>query len=152
MSECKLVSLDQFKILAEQTKLYVDGKVDSASVIQSGDTVSKAVLAGRHEGRRPRPGSGRIGFCAGEAFSVRRIAFPHLSAEAELQQIVRVSPEPGAEVAVLIGVAEGPISVEPRIVMTSNSGIQCKIPTRFIKAIRNVYCSGWDGQKRHTGK
>ncbi len=39
MSERKLVSLDQIKTLAEQTKSYIDGKVDSAGVVQSGDTV-----------------------------------------------------------------------------------------------------------------
>lgn len=40
MPDYKLVSLEQMKILAGQTKSYVDGKVGSASDIQSGDTVS----------------------------------------------------------------------------------------------------------------
>lgn len=39
MPDYKLVSLEQMKILAGQTKSYVDGKVGSASDIQSGDTV-----------------------------------------------------------------------------------------------------------------
>ena len=40
MPDYKLVSLEQMKILAGQTKSYVDGKVGSASDIQSGDTVN----------------------------------------------------------------------------------------------------------------
>lgn len=39
MPDYKLVSLEQMKILAGKTKSYVDGKVGSASDIQSGDTV-----------------------------------------------------------------------------------------------------------------
>ena len=39
MPDYKLVSLEQMKILAGQTKSYVDGKVGSARDIQSGDTV-----------------------------------------------------------------------------------------------------------------
>lgn len=39
MSDYKLVSLEQMKILAGQTKSYVDGKVSSASVIQPISTV-----------------------------------------------------------------------------------------------------------------
>ena len=39
MLDYKLVSLKQMKILAGQTKSYVDSKVGSASDIQSGNTV-----------------------------------------------------------------------------------------------------------------
>lgn len=41
MSESKLVNLDQVRILAEQTKSYIDGKIGSSgsSDIQSGSTV-----------------------------------------------------------------------------------------------------------------
>lgn len=39
MPESKLVTLENFRVLAEQTKSYVDGKVGSTSDIQSGNTV-----------------------------------------------------------------------------------------------------------------
>lgn len=39
MPDNKLVTLDQFEVLARQTKSYVDGKVGSTDDIQSGNTV-----------------------------------------------------------------------------------------------------------------
>lgn len=39
MSDCKLVTLEQFKIFAGQTKSYVDGKAGSASDISPGNAV-----------------------------------------------------------------------------------------------------------------
>ena len=39
MPESKLVTLGSIRLLAQQTKSYVDGKVGSTGDIQSGDTV-----------------------------------------------------------------------------------------------------------------
>lgn len=52
MPDYKLVSLEQMKILAGKTKSYVDGKVGSASDIQSGRF--SRILKERSLQRKPR--------------------------------------------------------------------------------------------------
>lgn len=46
MPDYKLVSLEQMKILAGQTKSYVDGKVGSATLSDDGLTISTDVVYG----------------------------------------------------------------------------------------------------------